>query len=387
MALNFLSRRRRSVTAASACALMALTLGACGSSSSSSSSGSSSGASNAEVQSCIAKTTQITKQLSAPVSAPIPSTPFDMKKNSGKTIWFVADSLSNPLDVQVLNGVKAAAKAAGMSVKAYDGQSTVGQWSQGIEEAVAQHAAGIITHAIDPAVVTTAMKQAKAAGIPVVTSLLEQPGQALPSTVAGAVTQPLAIDAAHMADYVMSESGCKAHAIVITATVFPALVEMDTAIQAQFKQYCPTTCSVKIQNIDPATVATSLEPLTETLSIKNPNVNWFISDADALGEFVAEGLEAAHSSAKLIGQSGLSANLSMVRSGKGQEADISFPDLGYIGWLDVDTLGRAMQHLPTPEVSYRDQLFTTANIPAASAPLFPGMAGYQQKFETLWGLG
>jgi ribose transport system substrate-binding protein len=381
---------KRRMVAVGACGLMALTLGACGSSGSATSSSSSSsgaGGSNAALQSCISKTKQIASKLSVPVSAPIPTTPVDMKKNSGKKIWFVADSLSNPLDVQVLNGVKAAAKAAGMSVTSYDGQATVGQWSQGIEEAVAHHASGIITHAIDPAVVTSAMKQAKAAGIPVVTSLLEQPGQALPSTVAGAVTQPLAIDAAHMADYVMAASRCQAHAVVITATVFPALREMDTAIQAQFKQYCPTTCSVKIQNIDPATAATQLEPLTETLAIKNPNVNWYISDADALGLYVAKGLEAANSKAKLIGQSGLSSNLALVRSGKGQQADISFPDLQYIGWLDVDTLGRAMLHQATPAVSYSDQLFTTANIPAADKPLFPGMAGYQQKFQKLWGLG
>ncbi len=320
------------------------------------------------------------------MNAPLPATSFDMSKNRGKNIWFVADSLSNPLDVQVLDGVKAAAAAAGMTVTAYDGQSTVGDWAQGIEEAVAHHAAGIITHAIDPSVVTSAMNQAKAAGIPVVTSLLEQPGQALPSTVAGAVPQPLAIDAAHMADYVMAQSGCKVHAVVITATVFPALQEMDTAIQQQFAKYCPATCTAQIENIDPSTIATQLEPLTETLTIKNPDVNWFIADADAMGLYVAEGLEAAHSSAKLIGQSGLSSNLALVRSGKGQQADISFPDLGYIGWLDVDTLGRAMLKLPTPEVVFSDQLFTTANIPPASANLFPGMAGYQQKFEKLWGV-
>jgi ribose transport system substrate-binding protein len=383
MALGFLRHHMIGATIG-ACSVMALSLSACGSSGTAASSSS---VTSSEQKSCTTQTEKIVKQLSAPVSAPVPSAPFDMAKNKGKTIWFVADSLSNPLDVQVLDGVEAAAKAAGMKVKSYDGQSTVGDWSQGIEEAVANHAAGIITHAIDPTVVVSAMNQAKAAGIPVVTSLLEQPGQALPSTVAGAVPQPLAIDAAHMADYALAQSHCDTHAIVITSTVFPALVEMDAAIQGQFKKYCPTTCTVQIQNVDPATIATSIEPLTETLTIKNPNVNWFIADADAFGMYVAQGLVAAHSKAQLIGQSGLSSNLALVRSGKGQEADISFPDLGYIGWLDVDTLARTMLHLPAPETVYRDQLFTTANIPPASQPLFPGMAGYQQKFEKVWGLG
>jgi ribose transport system substrate-binding protein len=80
----------------------------------------------------------------------IQSPSVNAKPLRGKTVAFVADSFSNPDDLQVYAAFVAAAKAAGMTPRSFNGNGNSSGYVQAMTEAIAEKPAGIVMEAIDP---------------------------------------------------------------------------------------------------------------------------------------------------------------------------------------------------------------------------------------------
>ena len=108
----------------------------------------------------------------------------------------------------VSQGLTAAGKAAGVNIHIFDGKDQPTLFVQGVQEAVAQHAAGIIDYAINPALIPQGLLAAKAAHIPVITELTGDPAPSN-GTVAESINENIPQEAQSMADYAAYITKCK----------------------------------------------------------------------------------------------------------------------------------------------------------------------------------
>lgn len=353
--------------------------------------GSSGGGSSSTSQTASSTSGQCTQQAKADVNAArqplklvVPSANVDLSPAKGKTIWFISPTQATGYAQRVSQAVTAAAAAAGMKAQIFDGKAQPDRFNQGIEQAVSSHAAGIITYAINPAVVPTALQKAKAAKIPVIAAATGVPNPT-DGTVAETISVDLNKEGKLMAEYAALASGCKLNTAVTFDPNQKALTTERDAVKSTLGQLCPSTCGVREQSMSLATMATQLGSDIQSLLQRDQKVDTVISTFDTAAMYMAPAIGQTGRNVRLIATNGLPENLDMVRSGK-QAADVSYPPPEYTGWLLVDQLGRAIVGAPTENSELPLQLFDKTNLPANNgfATMWPNLAGYQAAFKAKW---
>ena len=211
------ARSARSVRLGVALAL-ALGMAACSSTSTSSvpaSSASPASSVNASSQ-CVSKATAAANTAKAVNPLVMPTTSFNMKRNAGKSVWLI-DELPIPELAAIANGWAAAAKTAGLNPHIDNTTGTVASWVAGVSQAVSQGAAGIVLLGVPWEVVTGPLAAAAAKKIPVVQFSDGGPNSTMPSTIYSHVTADFLQGGQYMADWVLADSGCKAHVAYLSA--------------------------------------------------------------------------------------------------------------------------------------------------------------------------
>jgi ribose transport system substrate-binding protein len=387
-------RRRKIFTSAGAvCGTLALiSLSACSSSSPSTSSAAGSTATGAaaatQTSSSVAACLKTVDSFLSPYEQPakltmppaIPAAKVTALK--GKTVWFVADSMSNSLDVGVYQGFSAAAKAAGLVPKVYDTGGTVSGYNQGVLEAVGQHAAGIVLGEFDATDAGGAVQKAGQNNIPVIGSF--EPNFNVPGYV-GYMNENEPLTGQLLAAPMLQGSNCHPDAFVITANVFTNVLHQTNSEVAYIHQFCPS-CTVKVENIDVSDIATTAGTMTSAALTADPNIDYMSGAFDAIDIYMIPPIQQAHSKALVVGSTGGPANLKIVAEGGTQIADVMAAPDPVDGWMDFDQLLRSMTGVPqAPEWhSIPLQVVTKSN--QAELLKFPNFANYECKFEQDWGL-
>jgi ABC-type sugar transport system substrate-binding protein len=310
---------------------------------------------------------------------PIPAAKVNALK--GKTVWFVADSMSNSLDVGVYDGFKAAALAAGMVPKVYDTGGTVSGYNQGILEAVGQHAAGMVLGEFDATDAGGAVAKAGQNHIPVVGSF--EPNFNVPG-YSGYMNENEPLTGQLLAAPMLVGANCQPDAFLITANVFTNVQHQTDSEAAYIHQYC-ASCKVKVQNIDVSQIASTAGSLTSAALSSDPKINYMSGAFDAIDIYMIPPIQAAHSKALVVGSTGGTANLKLVSEGSTQIADVMAAPDPVDGWMDFDQLLRAMTgQAQAPEWhSIPLQVVTQKN--HATLLKYPGFANYQCTFAKNWG--
>jgi ABC-type sugar transport system substrate-binding protein len=383
-------RRRKMFTSAAAfCGALALTsLAACSSGSPSTSSAGGGGggatAAAASVSACLNSVGSFLDSYEQPAKLtmppPIPAAKVAALK--GKTVWFVADSMTNSLDIGVWTGFEAAAKAAGMVPKVYDTGGTVSGYNQGVLEAVGQHAAGIVLGEFDATDAGGAVQQAGQNHIPVVGSF--EPNFNVPG-YSGYMNENEPLTGQLMAAPMLMGSNCSPNVFIITANVFTNVQQQTNSEVAYIKKYCPS-CNVKVQNIDVSQIASTAGSLTSSALTANPNIDYMSGAFDAIDIYMIPPIQAAHSKALVVGSTGGPANLKIVAQGGTQIADVMAAPDPVDGWMDFDQLLRAMTGVPQAAEWHSIPLQVVTKSNQAALLKYPGFANYQCKFEQDWGL-
>lgn len=365
--------------------LLAVSLAACGSSSSSSASSSASASSDQSSKACLSATNGLLQKYEKPptLTMPPPIPASKVKALKGKEAWFVADTLSNPLDLGIYSGFKAAAKAAGMVPKVYDAGGTTAGYNQGILEAVAQHASGIVLGEFDATDAGGSVAKAKAANIPVVGSF--EPAFPTVSGYSGYVNQNYTTSGDLKAAYALAHSNCHPDIFSVTANVFTNVHTETNAIVAYTHKYCPS-CNVKVQNVDVASIPADTGTDTSSALTADPKIDFMTAGFDGIALYMLPPIQAAHSKAQVISGVGAAANLKLVAEGKTQVADVMAAPDPVVGWMDFDQLLRAMTGTPQVAVWHNLPLQVVTQSNASKLLSFPGFKGYQCKFQKTWGL-
>ncbi|MCL8027669.1 sugar ABC transporter substrate-binding protein [Nocardioides bruguierae] len=376
--------RRTTIALAAAATALALSMTAC--TSATEASDDSSSASTADLtdaqQSCVDSVQPKVEAASAEVDLLAPDSPIDLDAVSGETIWFITVTM-NQFSSDMLAGVEEAADAAGVSVKSYDGQGSTNRYNEGIEQAIAQGAAGIILVGIDPSVVSSALADADAAGIPVQNTLNSDPDDELAEGLYGNLTSDFSADGATMADWALADSGCDATISIIYSSAIKVWDLMATAAEAEIKAEC-SDCNVDMLDIDLANAATDVGAQLQSSLQKNPDTNYVIPVWDSAVTYVTPVIAAAGSDAKVISRDGLEANIAWVLDGT-QDVTVGTPPTDWLGWLSVDDLLRAMTGEDAPGYVIPTRIIDSETVGDGSTEdIWPAYVDFQSAFTEAW---
>jgi ribose transport system substrate-binding protein len=331
---------------------------------------------------CVDAVAPAVEAASAEVDLLAPSEPLDLAAVSGKTIWFITVTM-NQFSSDMLAGVEEAAAAAGVSVKAFDGQGNTNRYSEGIEQAVAQDAAGIILVGIDPAVVSSALAEAESAGIPVQNTLNSDPTDPLAPGLYGNLTSDFSADGATVADWAMADSGCDTDMVVVYSTAIRVWDLMAQAAKEEIEAQCED-CTVTMLDVDLANVATDVGAQLQSALQKNPDVNYIYPVWDSAVTYVTPVVAAAGSDAKVLSRDGLAANIAWVEDGT-QALTVGTPPTDWLGWLAVDDLLRAVTGAPAPGYVIPTRVIDATTVgDGTNDAIWPAYIDFQTAFTTTW---
>jgi ribose transport system substrate-binding protein len=141
---------------------------------------------------------------------------------SGKTIAYVAQTMTNPGVSGVARGVQEAAKVIGWDVRTIDGQGTPAGIRAAFAEALALKPSGIVIGGFDPESVTEQVEQADVAGIPLIGwHATAAPGPSADPKLFSNVTTRVEEVAKISADWIIARSGGRAGVVLFTDASIP----------------------------------------------------------------------------------------------------------------------------------------------------------------------
>jgi ribose transport system substrate-binding protein len=284
------------------------------------------------------------KKVVAEKTAPQTNTPptTGPKAVPGKHIFTITPAASAEGAIRFTTALDRAYKAIGWQNTTLDGQGDPTVMASAIRKAIAAKADGIVTISIDDNVVQGALREAKRAGIPVVTAASQNKSGLYTSNLVD-------LDVADSlnyasAAYLYNKLGGKLHVIEMTD---PEFVD-DAARQKAFNRFI-TDCKaaggdckvLESQNFLIKDLATSLPSQAANLARKNPTHNAVWIAYDSALTAALPGLRSAGVADKSIAasQDGNSVNLDYVRKGEFQVADITFPAT-WCAYGMIDNLNR-----------------------------------------------
>jgi ribose transport system substrate-binding protein len=260
---------------------------------------------------------------------------------SGKDVWYISCGESFAACSSSSAAFQEAGEVLGWQVNVFDGSSDPAKTASGIEQAIASGADGIAILAMDCALITGALQQAQAAGIPVVNAQgmdCEDPLFTASVNVAGTD------------DFCQFYKDWGKYKALYTEAIGAGGAILDLNETSQELQKCThegfleqiatcDTCSIAADV--PWSFATigDLGSIVSSALLANPDATAINVSADTLiPAFVAPAVQEQGSTIKIIGGEGYGPNFELIRSGV-QTVSIaySFP---WIAWGQADALNR-----------------------------------------------
>jgi ribose transport system substrate-binding protein len=318
-------------------------------------------------------------------SQTFPSLPPGPTPKANQKIFIIGVDYSLEGIVRQSNGVEQAAKELGWTTTKVDGKSSPDAMAAGITRAVSEKANGIIMVTVNSSYVASAVAQAKAAGIKIVTMTSGSP-------VGGAngVDQEIVTVDYNTAmgktqgDYVVADSDGKANALVFNDTSFTTAPPISQGAYDEIKA-C-STCKVQpMINFVSTDLATKFSEQVRTALVNNPNVNYVVTPYDAAATFASQGVRDAGkaNSVKVVSTGGNLSNLDSISKGDIQ-TETSAEPLEYFGWLSVDAINRAENSASQIPFSAPVKILVKSNLPAAGQP-WTGDSDFRPEFQKIWG--
>lgn len=324
-----------------------------------------------------------------------PAGKVDAAKARGKTIFIVPILSALPYQQLLNGGLKAAAKAAGVTVKEQTNQGSPSQWAQGVEQAIAEKADLIaLIGAPDPRLIQPQLKKAKEAGIPVVVGNLVDEGVEPFANVTARMDMAARKTQRVAADVTIAYTKGKANTLIITSNEVNPSKGIVAAIEDEYAKVCGPTCKTTIVNVPLAQWATKMQSAVQAALTANPDINFVHPIYDGMTAFAVSGIKAAGAADRVkVGTvDGSDFVLKMIQQ-KADKGLVLF-DIGYSldwhGWADMDVILRVLAGQPVPaSQNLPRRIFDASNINSAGTPPSP-LKGYGNTYiagyKKLWGL-
>jgi ribose transport system substrate-binding protein len=381
---------RRGALAAVAGSVLALA--ACSSASTASGGGSSPSASGSAAASVAYAQQQIAKYsgTSATFTAPGPALK-NVASLRGKVVYYVPIGLTVPYFQVVLTGLRAAAAAAGLTVRPCDPAFSPSGVAQCLSQAAHSGASAVITDSIPNAMAQQGINLLESKHIPILVS--DQAPQAGTDALAYN-SAPTELMTSLEADWIIADSKGTGDIILPEITDSAASIGyVENGAIPEIHKHCPG-CKLTVIKTSTEQLS-SLPSLISTALIQDPHIGYVLSEFDSDVSAIIHGLQtvSAARGVKVTGINGVLSNLQYIAQGNYQAEDTG--DNGYqYGWAGIDQVLRQLlgqSVLPDEHVGIR--VFTAANVAgltltneAANTGEWYGSGDFKQVYQELWGV-
>ncbi len=305
----------------------------------------------------------------------------------GKTLVYVAQTMTNPGVAGVAKGVEEAAKAIGWQVRVIDGEGTPAGIQAALSQAVTLRPSGIVIGGFDPRLTSQQMARAEAARIPVIGwHAVDSPGPSEDPGLFTNVTTKVEDVARISADWIIARSEGNAGVVLFTDDSIPFARN-----KAELIRQSLATCSgVRIlssENI-PIPDASSRTPQAVSSLLSRFRDEWTYSVAindlyfaDAAPALRAAGEPGSGPPFNIGAGDGDSSAFQRISSEQFQAATVPEP-LNQQGWQIVDEFNRAFAGQPASGYVAPVHIATAENSDGATSW---DPTGYREGYRKIWG--
>jgi ribose transport system substrate-binding protein len=380
------AHRRFAALGATVTLVAAAALGACGGGN-----GGSGGGASAKCDADYAKA-QIEKHKKLPTFAP-PGPAFDASKARGKVVFNIQETSANPFTQTITKAMREVAGKYGIRIVDYPNQGQRTQWSQGMQQAIAQKVdlITLVGGTISPSYFRPQAAAAARAGIPTVTVLNEDLSQPKGYKVNGRVAQPYAESARLDADHVIADTNCKADVLVLTSKeVIGGSAEVE-ALKDEVTKHCGDGCKLQFADAPVPEWSSKVQSEVQSAIQANPKLNYVIPLYDGMTQFVVPGIQAAgaRGRVKVATFNGTPFALKFIQDDTPVVMDVG-ENLDHVGYATMDQAMRIFagkkpiasgdEHIPL-------RVFDKSNVDEAGKPpeLSKGYGdAYRKGYTQLW---
>ncbi|MEU6672048.1 substrate-binding domain-containing protein [Streptomyces sp. NPDC046727] len=305
----------------------------------------------------------------------------------GKTIVYVAQTMTNPGVAGVAQGVREAARVLGWNVRVIDGEGTPAGILAALSEAVALRPSGIVIGGFDPGSTSLQVARATAAHIPLIGwHAVAAPGPSAHPRLFTNVTTHVDDVAAISAQWVISHSHGHAGVVLFTDASIPFAQHKSELIRKGLAA-CPGVRLLSYENI-PIPDASSRTPREVSVLLSRFGSRWThsvaINDlyfADAAPAFRAAGEKGSGPPFNIGAGDGDPSAFQRVNSRQYQAATVPEP-LSLQGWQILDEFNRAFSGRPASGYVAPVHIATADNSEGATAW---DPSGYREAYRRIWG--
>ncbi|WP_406445681.1 substrate-binding domain-containing protein [Streptomyces sp. NBC_00631] len=306
---------------------------------------------------------------------------------SGKTVVYVAQTMTNPGVAGVAGGLRDAARVIGWHVRVIDGGGSPAGIQAAMSEAVALRPSGIVIGGFDPGSTAQQVAAAGAAGIPLVGwHAVATPGPSRRPPLFTNVTTRVESVAGISAQWIIAHSGGRAGVVLFTDASVPFAKRKSELIRAELAT-CAGVRLLAYENIPipdagsrvPREIASLLSRFPDTWTHSAAINDLYF--ADAAPAFRAAGRNGAGPPFNIGAGDGDPSAFQRINSRQYQAATVPEP-LSQQGWQIVDEFNRAFSGRPASGYVAPTHVSTAANSAGATTWDPPG---YREAYRRIWG--
>ncbi|MFI0816068.1 substrate-binding domain-containing protein [Streptomyces sp. NPDC021098] len=304
----------------------------------------------------------------------------------GKTVVYVAQTMTNPGVAGTAQGVREAAEVIGWRVRVIDGGGTPAGIQAALSEAVALQPSGIVIGGFDPGQTARQVAQAEAAGIPLIGwHAVASPGPSRRPRLFTNVTTRVEETARISADWVIARSRGRAGAVIFTDASIPFARNKSELIRKELAS-CRDVRLLAYENIPIPDAGSRTPQEVSSLLSRFPN-DWTYSVAindlyfaDAAPALRAGGKRGSGPPFNIGAGDGDPSAFQRVNHRQYQAATVPEP-LTQQGWQMIDEFNRAFAGRPPSGYSAPVHVATAANSRGATSwnPL-----GFRAAYRKIW---
>ncbi|MFJ3514073.1 MULTISPECIES: substrate-binding domain-containing protein [unclassified Streptomyces] len=305
----------------------------------------------------------------------------------GKSIVYVAQTMTNPGVAGVAKGVEEAAKAIGWQVRVIDGEGTPAGIQAALSQAITLRPSGIVIGGFDPQLTSRQMARAEAADVPVIGwHAVGTPGPSTKPKLFTNITTKVEDVARISADWIIARSRGDAGVVLFTDDSIPFARNKSELIRKQL-----ATCSgvrlLSYENI-PIPDAGSRTPQTVSSLLSRFQDDWTYSAAindlyfaDAAPALRAAGKPGSGPPFNIGAGDGDPSAFQRINSEQYQAATVPEP-LNQQGWQVIDEFNRAFSGGPASGYVAPVHVATAGNSEGATSW---DPSGYREAYRRIWG--
>ncbi|MEV0375128.1 substrate-binding domain-containing protein [Streptomyces sp. NPDC050636] len=305
----------------------------------------------------------------------------------GKTVVYIAQTLTNPGVAGVAQGVQEAAKIVGWRTRTIDGQGTPSGIRAAFKQAIRLKPDGIVISGFDPGMAAEEVKKANSAGIPLIGwHATAAPGPSRDPELFSNITSRVEDVAKISADWIIARSNGRAGVVLFTDSSIPFAKRKSELIKKELAT-CSGTKLLSYTNIPiPQASSRSIKEVRSLLSrfgrkwTHSAAINdlYFRHAAPALR---AAGKDGAGAPFNIGAGDGDPSAFQRVNGKEFQAATVPEP-LSEQGWQIIDEFNRAFAGAPDSGYVAPVHIATAAN---SGGALSWDSEGYRQAYRKIWG--